>query len=316
MRIRQVRPTGNTRTNSAEFFCSDFPHEHGREIRVAGQASPIHGVELAQRRLARQLRLTIGPVDQLRRSRSIRLSSRPPALRRQNPLRPPEQSQTHSRPRRNTTRPIRPRDPRNHPIQRRPELTGRGGRRRIHRLHRLIIRPRLIRLTLIQPRPQRRLSHLNPVHCIQQRKLPTTGRPNPRLNLRHLLLIPRDIAIPILLVAPDLLCQTVAHRLILIQRRDHIRDRPLHLPHSSLNMTRLMSKRPRTLTDPPHNALTHRHHLSITHRPSDMMQRLSNTPHRRHPLRLRQRPHPRHQTIHDIHSLSLKFPSPNGEHNN
>ena len=177
MRIRHPR-CPDSRGNRIEFFCSDVLHEHGREIRVAGQASPIHGVELAQRRLARQLRLTIDPVDQLRRSRSIRLSGRPPALRRQNPLRPPEQSQTHSRPRRNTTRPIRPRHPRNHPIERRPELTGRGGRRRIHRLHRLIIRPRLIRLTLIQPRPQRRLSHLNPVHCIQQRKLPTTGRPN------------------------------------------------------------------------------------------------------------------------------------------
>ena len=94
-------------------------------------------------------------------------------------------------------------------------------------------------------------------------------------------------------MSSDLLRQTITHRLILIQRRHHTSDRLLSLPHSSLNMTSLMSESPRTLTDPPHNALTHRHHLSITHRPSNTMQRLSNTPHSRHPLRLRQRPHTR-----------------------
>ena len=107
-------------------------------------------------------------------------------------------------------------------------------------------------------------------------------------------------------MSSDLLRQTITHRLILIQRRHHTSDRLLSLPHSSLNMTRLMSESPRTLTDPPHNVLTHRHHLSITHRPSNTMQRLSNTPHSRHPLRLRQRPHTRHQTIHNNQLLTFK----------
>ena len=107
-------------------------------------------------------------------------------------------------------------------------------------------------------------------------------------------------------MSSDLLRQTITHRLILIQRRHHTSDRLLSLPHSSLNMTSLMSESPRTLTNPPHNTLTHRHHLSITHRPSNMMQRLSNTPHRRHPLRLRQRPHPRRQTIHNNQLLTFK----------
>ena len=305
MRIRQVRPTGNTRANITQFLCADVSHEHGGEVGVAGQTGPIGRVELTHRRLARQPRLTIGLIDQRRRGRSIRLSSRPPALRRQNPLRPPEQRQTHSRPRRNTPPPTRPPTRGNHRINRRPQLSSRRRRRRINRLHRPIIRPSLIRLTLIQPRPQRRLHHLNRIHSIHQRKLPTTSR-SLRRQLRHLPPIPSDIRIPLLLMKSDLLRQTITHRLILIQRPHHTSDRPLSLPHSSLNMPRLMSESPRTLTNPPHNTLTHRHHLSITHRPSNTMQRLSNTPHSRHPLRLRQRPHTRHQTIHNNQLLTFK----------